>query len=57
MDTATTAPPDQTVRAGRPSVRSRYTGWPPGHAERFADRAEFERAARERAAETIGFQT
>jgi hypothetical protein len=41
----------------RPSVRSRYSGWPPGHAERFADRAEFERAARERAAETMGFQS
>jgi hypothetical protein len=55
VDKATTARHDQTVRVERPAVRSRYTGWPPGHAERFADRAAFEREARERAAETIGF--
>jgi hypothetical protein len=38
-----------------PRRGERYSGWPPGHLERFADRDEVERSARERAAVSLGF--
>lgn len=44
------------AQVGPPARRGeRYSGWPPGHLERLTDRDAFERAARERAAVSLGF--